>query len=168
MSLLRLIYTEEKWNWSFFLWSLSGILHETVWKRCHFFLSHQYKTNPYEEQKNTRETAGCEFLTLLSNFDEKTTTMHSSRMRTVRCSGRRVGVCPGGVCPGGVGPSTCWDTSALWTESQTPVKHNLAATMLRTVNICYSWTFVITVFDVNRTRWKTTENVHLRIFFLPV
>ena len=66
------------------------------------------------------------------------TRIHSSRMRTVRCSGdlpragclprkgvcsgggclrgRRcvcqggVCVCLGGVCPGGVSPSACWDT----------------------------------------------------------
>ena len=53
------------------------------------------------------------------------TRMHSRRMRTVRCSGRRgvgsaQGVCRGGICPGGiflggvclggVFPSACWDT----------------------------------------------------------
>ena len=46
--------------------------------------------------------------------------MHSSRMRTIRCSGRqgRVfpgGVCPGGVCPGGLCPVGClpgWGVSA--------------------------------------------------------
>ena len=47
-----------------------------------------------------------------------TTSMHSSRMCTVRCSGhcREGGVCPNAcwdmsLCPGGVCPSTCWDMS---------------------------------------------------------
>ena len=34
------------------------------------------------------------------NCNEDKTRMHSSRMRTVRCSGRLGGVCLGGVCPG--------------------------------------------------------------------
>ena len=46
-------------------------------------------------------------------------------MRTVRCSGRLLGVCPGGCLPD--------PTPPLWAESQTGVKRYLAATTLRTV-----------------------------------
>ena len=75
-----------------------------------------------------------------SRFRFVWTRIHSSRMRTVRCSGHRGGgVCPevGGVCPvgclpggvypsmhwaGGVCPSACWDTQPLipysWGVSQ--------------------------------------------------
>ena len=51
------------------------------------------------------------------------TRMHSSRKRTVRCSGRRGGVGGGGVCPSACWdihplPIACWDThplpSACW------------------------------------------------------
>ena len=88
------------------------------------------------------------------------TRMHSTRMRTVRCSSHLGGrcVCPGdggclpggGVCawggmswgcvPGGVSaththPHPCEQNHRrLW-------KHNLAATTLRTVNINWCWYF---------------------------
>ena len=90
----------------------------------------------------------------------KTTRMHSSRMRTVRSSGRRGcgGVCPGGgcgpgecVCPGGgcvcwgvsaqgnVCPSACWDTHPHPPMNRMTDrrlwKYYLAATTLRTVKI---------------------------------
>ena len=57
---------------------------------------------------------------------QKHTRMHSSRMRTVRCSGRRggglpqcmLGYCLGvsapvhaGILTGGVCPNACWDTA---------------------------------------------------------
>ena len=75
--------------------------------------------------------------------------MHSSRIRTVRCSARRGGVWPGvsawegvclegvclgeGVCRGGVCPSACWDTSPCEQNDRCLWKHNLSATALRTV-----------------------------------
>ena len=66
-------------------------------------------------------------------WKEKVTRMHSSRMRTVRCSGRWGGVW-GGVCLGGCMPrggclprggGDCLGVDVhlpLWTESQTGVK----------------------------------------------
>ena len=76
------------------------------------------------------------------------TRKHSSRMRTVRCSGRR-GVCASrgrGVCFPGVcafGGGECVSQHALGRHPLPPCeqnhrclwKHNLAATMLRTVKI---------------------------------
>ena len=76
-------------------------------------------------------------------------------MRTVRCSGRRVGggeaggclpaggVCLGeGVsaqgrgCLGGVWSSACWDTHPLCEQNDRRLwKHNLSATMLLTVKV---------------------------------
>ena len=83
------------------------------------------------------------------------TRLHSSRMRTVGCSGRHWGgwgVCPGGVCPGGwevsargVGGVCPGGVSAQGGVCQTPpprgqndrhlYKHHLSATTLRTVKI---------------------------------
>ena len=51
------------------------------------------------------------------------TRMHSSRMRTVRCSGRLLGVsAQGGVCLGGVYPGVSARPPTPRTESQTGVK----------------------------------------------
>ena len=78
------------------------------------------------------------------------TRMHSSRMHTVRCSGRlmigegclprvgcllRVGVCPGGVCPVGCVhlPMSAWERASARrgvhlppVDIQTPVKTTVA------------------------------------------
>ena len=77
------------------------------------------------------------------------TRMHSSRMRTVRCSSRLLGegvvsargclpggggYLPRGVCPGGCLPHTSSPTP--WTEWQTLWKYYLAEIMLRTVISC--------------------------------
>ena len=51
------------------------------------------------------------------------TRMYSSRMRTVRCSGRRVGCLP--QCMLGYMPSGCWDTPRLWTEFLTHACENI-------------------------------------------
>ena len=86
-------------------------------------------------------------LSFLTNFfqTQQRTRMHSSRMRTVRCSGRRVGgergvsggCLPGGVClegclPGERGVSApvhggVHTPLPLWREWQTPVKTNYVA-----------------------------------------
>ena len=74
---------------------------------------------------------------LAENF-ECITRMHSSRMCTVRCSGRPGGCIPactgqGGICPvhAGIHPTPCEQNDRrLW-------KHNLAATTLRTVIIIF-------------------------------
>ena len=72
------------------------------------------------------------------------TTMHSSWMRTVRCSSRLLvggeggeGVCPeGGVCPGGVSQYALRQTPPCGQNSRhTLLKNYLAATSLRTVII---------------------------------
>ena len=74
-----------------------------------------------------------------SPIDIKQEFQYSSRMRTVRCNGRRglypgEGVCPGGlpggVCKGGCLPhsplpSACWDTPPLWTELLTHTCENI-------------------------------------------
>ena len=49
--------------------------------------------------------------------------MYSSRMRTVRCRGRRIGCLP--QCMLGYMPSACWDTSRLWTEFLTHACENI-------------------------------------------
>ena len=71
------------------------------------------------------QTDAYENITLLQIRLQVVTRMHSSRMRTVRCSGcpwgclpRGWGICPGGVCPGWL-PAT---PPPLWTEWQTHVK----------------------------------------------
>ena len=96
------------------------------------------------------------------------TRMHSSRMRTVRCSSRLLGggvsawlvsaqggvclggVCLGGVCPGGLPGGMC---IPVCTEANNPPvdrildtrfwKHYLAATLLRTVPISSKTTFIL-------------------------
>ena len=82
----------------------------------------------FEEKKIQLFIQGTKFSPLFSPVKNHTPTrMHSSRMRTVLCSGRRGGgVCPGAggicVCPGGVCLGVSGRHPLPWTESQTGVK----------------------------------------------
>ena len=95
------------------------------------------------------------------NFNTLNTRIHSSRMRTVRSSGRRRGgggLYPskhwaGGVYPsmhwvGGVWPSACWDTHPRGQNDRRLWKYYLAATTLRTVKI------PLVVFSSILLRWS--------------